>query len=133
MMFVAKRQLIATLLIVGFLVASLGLYEAFHPQQAEANCSTFGRIHDYYDWNTGKTKTPTGNRETWKTNCPRCPNYPASDHTAIEYDHANNGVFIWKHRWFGSSNWDHCHSHRYSTSYPLWDLVHCNRSGGGDN
>ncbi len=36
MMFVTKGRLIATLLIVGFLVAGLGMYAAFQVQDAEA-------------------------------------------------------------------------------------------------
>ncbi len=130
-MFSAKRRLIATICIVGFLVTSLGMYEAFRPQQAEASCSTTGRVHDYYDWNTGNTQTPTGNTATLTTNCSRCQNYPASTHTEIEVEHASNGVFIYKHRWFWSSNWTHCHSHTYSISYTLWHTVLCNQSGGG--
>ena len=130
-MFAIKGRLKVVLLVVGFLAAGLGMYEAFRPQQAEAHCSTVGRVHDDYDWKTGTTKTATGNRETVEMNCSRCQKYPAKDHTRIEVEESSNGVFIYKHRWLWDSDWTHCHSHKYSISYPIWYTVWCNQSGGG--
>ena len=130
-MFVIKGRLIATICLVGFLVAGLGMYAVFQSKPAEAHCSTTGRIHDYYDWNTGNTITPTGETGTLTTNCSRCTGQPASNHAEVEMYHASNGVWIYKHRWFYSSNWTHCHSHSYSTGYLLWHTVQCNHSGSG--
>ena len=132
-MFAIKGRLKVAVVVVGVLaVVSLGMYEAFRPQQAEANCSTTGRVHDYYDWDTGSTET-TLSSWTETKNCSRCSGYPASTHTVKEVEHASTGVDIWKHRWFWSSNWNHCHSHRYSVSYVSNYTVHCNQSGSNNN
>ena len=48
-MFVTKRRLKVALMVVGFLVAGLGMYTAFHPKEAEADCKTVGRVHNSYD------------------------------------------------------------------------------------
>lgn len=130
-MFSTKRRLVATICLVGFLVAVLGMYEAFRPKPAEADCSTIGRVHDSYQWSTLHSKTATGNSATVKRNCSRCTNYPASDHTEIEVDEKYNVVSIYKHRWFWDPDWSHCHSHRYYVTYTFWYVVLCNQSGGG--
>ena len=132
-MFATKGRLKVAVVVVGVLaVVSLGMYEAFRPQQAEAHCSTTGRVHDYYDWDTGSTQT-TLSSWTETTNCPRCPGYPASTHEKKEVEHKNSGVWIYKHRWFWNSNWINCHSHAYSTSFVLEHTVLCNQSGSGNN
>ena len=129
-MFATKRRLQVALMVVGFLVVSLGMYAAFRPQQAEAHCSTVGRVHDYYDWETGKSRTATGNEQIVKTTCSRCT-YPVSDHKQIEIEERTHYVRIYKHRWFWSSNWDHCHSHKHSIGIPFWYTVLCDQSSGG--
>ena len=131
-MFATKGRLKVSLLVVGVLIVGLGMYGAFQPKQAQAHCSTTGLVHDYYDWKIGRTQTTL---DSWNetTNCSRCPGYPASKHKKKEVEFKKKGRWIYKHRWFWSSNWDHCHSHGYSTSYTLVQTEVCNKSGGGDN
>ena len=118
--------------LVGFLVASLGMYAVFQPNPAKADCNTVGRVHDSYQWSTLHSRTATGNSATVERNCSRCTNYPASDHTEIEVDEKYNVVSIYKHRWFWDPDWTHCHSHSpYYVTYTFWYVVLCNQSGGG--
>ena len=132
-MFAINGRLIATICIVGFLVASLGMYEAFRPQQAEADCSTIGRVHDYLSVNTDVSSGYTGNERYERMNCPKCLDYPTSRHKLKEWGHTYDSVALWKHRWFWKVSWDYCHSHSGRLTALSWHLVLCNRSGGGDN
>ena len=128
-MFAINGRLKVTICIVVFVVTSLGMYEAFRPKQAEAACSTIGRVHNYYDWETGTENVATGNKREKLTVCSRCSS-PYTWHKQLEYEERTHYRRIYKHRWLWSSDWDHCHNHGHSISYSNWYTVLCNQSGG---
>ena len=135
MMFVTKGRLKVSLLVVGVLVAGLGMYAAFQPKPAEADCNTIGRIHaepfyddtyDYGEW-TGEE------RETSPINCSKCQGYPKSIHKEKKWVSWYDVVVLYKHRWFWKTTWDYCHAHTYRIGIVSWYLIRCNKSGGDDN
>ena len=133
-MFAINGRLIATICLVSFLVAGLGMYAAFQPKPAAADCNT-GRVHaDPFYWETYVGGYWTGDeRDTSPTNCSRCQGYPKSVHKEKKWVSDYDVVVLWKHRWIWDTTWDYCHSHTYSIGIVSWYLIRCNRSGGGDN
>ena len=132
-MFAIKGRLTATICLVVFLVAGLGMYEAFRPKQAEADCSTLGRIHKYFSSETYVSSGYTGNEDSAKTNCSRCQDYPTSIHKLKEWGYTYDSVTLWKHRWLWQSSFDYCHAHSARMTALSWLLMRCNKSSGDDN
>ena len=128
---VKGRSKVALLVLV-FLVVGLGMYVGF-TQQAEADCGTIGRIHDYLSVNTPVSSGYTGNERYERMNCSNCQDYPTSIHKLKEWGDTYDSVALWKHRWLWKVSWDYCHSHAGRLTTLTWHLIRCNRSGSGDN
>ncbi len=132
-MFATKGRLTATICLVVFLVAGLGMYEAFRPKQAEADCSTVGRIHKSFSYQTYVSSGYTGEEDSAKTNCSRCPGYPASIHKLKRWGYTYDDLRLWNHRWLWDSSFDYCHSHSLRITTLSWHLIRCNKSSDDDN
>lgn len=124
-----SRSLKVMVLIVGFLVAGLGLYVAFQVQDAEATHSSLTCLikqHRPAGTTYSYSNTPTGNTRTKNMNCSDCRGQPKKSHTQHEvlsttYTHDHH-----EHKYIWESTWSYCHAHVWASSWSyIWVTQHC--------
>ena len=126
-----KGRLKVALLVVGFLVAGLGMYGAFQPHDAEAHGSS---------WQCPLMKHKKGT-ESWSTvyelisnvdpiyeyrTCPNCKGMPPKWHTKRYYKKFAKSTTPCKHKPPVGGSWSSCDSHvYYANQGKEWRLTHC--------
>ena len=116
-MFATKGRLIATICIVGFLVAGLGMYGAFHPKKAEATHSSWTCIfktHKSSGQRSYYSTQATGRKGTKTTNCSECSGQPAKKHKTKQVQPYSIVDEPFKHKPISGGSWSSCHTHQIS-------------------
>ena len=129
-MFANKGRLKVALLVIGFLVASLGMYAGFQIEKAEATHSNSLscplKLHTFGSLTSIVTLTPTSTYTTFQGNCSSCGwNAPEKTHKYRKYFRVYyySRPFFHKYPW--EASYGFCHYHTSQSYDYVWRTEPC--------
>ncbi len=126
----SSRGLKAVVLLIGTLTVSLGMYEAFQIDNAEATHSSWTCIFKEHKsaGTVTYSATETIATGTSTTNCPECSGQPAKKHQTEQKQVYIITAEVWRHKSISGNTWSSCHNHELSKALsgsPFWVTIHC--------